>query len=292
MKPEKTNKAESNGSEHTSDDVPYSMDDEYDAIFNSTSLEESFQQATLIATLASINIFQIIQATMQGKDTLVIHLTGSGKSLFFQFSPVYWNKKAIIITPTISLMRDQVEKLNGVRIQSVFLGSAQLDKQAEERTLDINSKDLLIFVTPEWISKPSNQVKVNTLVHADQLCLLAIDEVHLFTEWSDSRSAYSDIRKMTYDYPDVSIMALTATAHPVIEEDMTKLLRYPVVEKVSMNRPNITLNVELKTCGEHEPITKRAAEIASSSSSIIYTAWGVKYCPHEGCTYICCSHSR
>ena len=102
---------------------------------------------------------------MQGKDTLVIHLTGSGKSLLFQFPPVYWNKKAIIITPTISLMRDQVEKLNGVRIQSVFLGSAQLDKQAEERTLDINSKDLLIFVTPEWMSKPSNQVKVNILVH-------------------------------------------------------------------------------------------------------------------------------
>ena len=283
MKREKSNKTESNGSEQASDDDPYSMDDEYDDIFNSPSLEESFQQASLIATLAerfqltSFKPFQkaVIQATMQGKDTLVVHPTGSGKSLCFQFPPVYWNKKAIIITPTISLMRDQVEKLNGVGIQSVFLGSAQLNMQAEERALDADSKDLLIFVTPEWISKSSNQVKVNKLVHADQLCLIAVDEAHLFTEWSDFRSAYGDLRKLKYDYPDVPIMALTATADSMIEEDITKLLRHPVVEKASMNRPNITLNVEeLKTCRGNEPIAtfaKRAAEIAGSSSSIIYT---------------------
>ena len=119
-----------------SDDSQYSMDDRYDDIFNSSSLDDTLQHATLIATLAerfgltSFKPFQreVIDATLQGKDTLVIYPTGSGKSLCFQFPPVYENKKRIIITPTVSLMQDQVQKLNGIGIPSVYLGSAQFDK--------------------------------------------------------------------------------------------------------------------------------------------------------------------
>ena len=86
----------------------------------SPSLESSFIDAELIAVLAekfkltSFKPFQrrIIDATIAGEDTLVLYPTGSGKSLCYQFSPVYMNKKAIIVTPTISLMQDQVAKLN------------------------------------------------------------------------------------------------------------------------------------------------------------------------------------
>ena len=127
----------------------YSMDDGYDDIFSSSSAEDSFQYATLIATLAerfnltSFKPFQksIITAALDGKDTLVIQPTGSGKSLCFQFLPVYLNKKAIIVTPTISLMQDQVHKLNSIGIPSIFVGSAQLDKQVEARALKPDSKE-------------------------------------------------------------------------------------------------------------------------------------------------------
>ena len=76
------------------------------------------------------------------------------------FPPVYLNKKAIIVTPTISLIQDQMHKLNNIQLPSVFLGSAQLDKLAEVHALNRDSRDQLIFVTPEWITKPSNQMKL------------------------------------------------------------------------------------------------------------------------------------
>ena len=254
--------------------------DEYD-IASSPSLEESFHQATLIATLAerfnltSFKPFQkeVIDALLAGKDALVIYPTGSGKSLCFQFLPVYQNKKAIIVTPTISLMQDQVHKLNGLGIPSEFLGSAQLDKQAEIRVLQPNSKELLIFVTPEWITKPINQVKIHSLVRADKLSLIAIDEAHLFTEWSDFRIAFGDLRKLKSDFQSTPIMALTATATPAVDD--IKLLRNPVTKRTSINRPNITLNVEELTPNQSlnkaTQFTKRAAEIMGSTSSIIYT---------------------
>ena len=145
-------------------------------------MEESFQHATLIATLAekfgltSFKPFQknVISATLDGSDTLVIYPTGSGKSLCFQFPPVYQNKKAIVVTPTISLMQDQVHTLNSKGIPCVLVGSAQLDKQVEMRALEPDSKEMLIFVTPEWMTKPVNQAKLHTLVRANQLSLLCV----------------------------------------------------------------------------------------------------------------------
>lgn len=124
------------GVKSNSDENQHTLDDGYDDIYNSPSMDDSFQNATLIATLTekfrltSFKPFQkeVIDATLQGKDTLVIYPTGSGKSLCFQFPPVHENKKGLIITPTISLMQDQVDKLYGMGIPSVYLGSAQFDK--------------------------------------------------------------------------------------------------------------------------------------------------------------------
>ena len=224
-------------------DSEFEFDDGDDAIFSSPSLDDSLQNATLIATLAerfkltSFKPFQkeVIGATLQGKDTLVLYPTGSGKSLCFQFPPVYENKKGIIITPTISLMQDQVDKLNEMGISSVYLGSAQFDRNIEKRVFEPNSKESLIFVTPEWVIKPGNLSKIQLLSSRKQLSLIAIDEAHLFCEWADFRSAYKDLKKLKYDFPDVPIMALTATAKPDTVEDMKDLLRHPHIVKASVN---------------------------------------------------------
>ena len=193
----------------------------------------------------------------------------------FNSSQVNRNKKAIIVTPTISLMQDQVYKLNSIGIPSVFVGSAQLDKQVEMHSLKPDSKELLIFVTPEWVTKPSNQAKMHSLIQCNKLALIAIDEAHLFTEWSDFRSAFSDLRRLKSDFSSVPIMPLTATVTANVEEDITLLLRNPVTSKSSMNRPNVTLNVEELTHDKSLPLAaqfaNRAAEIIDSTSSIIYT---------------------
>ena len=82
---------------------------------------------------------------------------------------MYQNKKAVIITPTISLMQDQVHKLNSSGIPSVYLGSAQMDKSVENRALQPDSKEMLIFVTPEWMAKPTSLLKLQSLVRSDKL---------------------------------------------------------------------------------------------------------------------------
>ena len=82
-------------------------------------------------------------------------------------------------------MQCQVHKLYEIQVPSVFLGSAQLDKLAEVCALNPNSKEQLIFVTLEWITKPSNQMKLHSLAHADKLLLIVIDETHLYTKWNE-----------------------------------------------------------------------------------------------------------
>jgi len=233
--------------------------DEYDKIFCSAT-DEMIENATQIATLAekfkltAFKPFQkeIIKAVLDGKDTLVIYPTGSGKSLCFLFPPVYKEQKAIIITPTISLMQDQVQKLIATDIYATYLGSAQFDKQVELASLEPNSRYRLIFVTPEWMTKPSNVSKLHNLVQANQLLLIAIDEAHLYSEWSDFRSAFSDLKNIKYDFPTTPIMALTATASPDVEKNLKEdILHNPVLQKVSMNRVNIALHVkELVTDNE------------------------------------------
>ena len=257
-------------------------DDEYNVDL-SPSLEKSFHEVSLIATLAekfnltSFKAFQmdVINATIEGKDTLVIYPTGSGKSLCFQFPPVYLNKKAFIITPTISLMQDHVHKLSSKHIDVVFLGSAQIDRCAESRALDPTSKEAIVFVTPEWISKPVNQSRLQGLKNANKLALIAIDEAHLITEWSDFRPAFSELKQLKVNFPDTPIMALTATVTPEVEEGIKQILRDPMIKKTSVNRVNITLKVEElqndKTVGSATQFALRATEIANSSPAIIYT---------------------
>ena len=117
--------------------------------FSQNSGQDSFgsgvstHDATLVNTLAegfgltSFKSFQrtVIDAVLEGRDALVVHPTGSGKSLCFQFPPVFQEKKSIVITPTISLMQDQAFGLQQKSIGSVFLGSAQMDKEAESKCL-------------------------------------------------------------------------------------------------------------------------------------------------------------
>ena len=108
-----------------------------------------------------------------------------------------------------------------------------------------------------------------------QSVVTAIDEARLFTQWSEFRTAFSDLRNIKSHFPSIPIMCLTATATPAVEEDIKLLIRNPVVQKKSMNRPNVTLNVEElkddKSLNHAEQFAKRAAEICGSSSSIVYT---------------------
>lgn len=181
---------------------------------------------------------------MDGQDTLVLYPTGSGKSLCYQFPPVYLNKKAIIVTPTISLMQDQVKKRSNLGIRSVYLGSAQCNKKVELICLEPDSEESIIFVTPEWIMKPENQSKVKILENEKQLALIAIDEAHLISEWADFRNAFLGLKDLQNIFSKTPLMALSATATTDVEAKICNALRNPITQKKSINCPNVTLNAE------------------------------------------------
>ena len=91
-----------------------------------------------------------------------------------------------------------------------------------------------MYLSPT-VTKPANLIKIQLLASRNQLSLIAIDEAHLFCEWADFRSAYKDLTKLKYDFADIPIMALTATATPDTVQDMKDLLRHSHIVKASVN---------------------------------------------------------
>ena len=172
-------------------------------------------------------------------------------------------------------MQDQVQKMNDLGIPAIYLGSAQFDAQAEAHALDPTSSETLIFVTPELITKACHQQKVMALWKEKKFALIAIDEAHLVSEWGNFRTAFSGLKELKHIFRDIPIMALSATATGEVENSICELLRNPIIQRTSVNRPNITLNVEElcqdKSVQPSMQFAQRAAEIAGNSSTIIYT---------------------
>ena len=103
----------------------------------------------------------MINAVLEKRDSLVIQPTGSGKSLCFQFPAVYTKTVTLVITPTISLMQDQTNELEKRGIPATYLGSAQLDPNAESEALSADSNNLLLFVSPEWLFGSDEKILQN-----------------------------------------------------------------------------------------------------------------------------------
>ncbi|XP_018426138.1 PREDICTED: Werner syndrome ATP-dependent helicase [Nanorana parkeri] len=179
------------------------------------------------------------------RDNLVVMATGYGKSLCYQFAPVYTSGIGIVICPLISLMEDQVMQLEMSNIPSCFLGSAQSKNVMQ----DVRAgKIKVIYMTPEFCS--SGITMLQDLDNKYGITLIAIDEAHCISEWGhDFRSAYRKLGSLKKMLPTVPIVALTATASPSIREDILKSLnlRNPQVTCTSFDRPNLFLEVGRKT---------------------------------------------
>ena len=156
---------------------------------SSLDTDEAGKVLALVESFSLLSFYpyqkSIIDAMLEKKDTIVIQSTGNGKSLCFQFPLVHLLKKAIVIMPTISLMRDQTIQVNEHGIKVAYMGSAAKYQQMTKLALDPTSDVRLIFVTPEWLftERLGNKAKVQDLDRANNLALIAIDEAHLMYEW-------------------------------------------------------------------------------------------------------------
>ena len=128
-----------------------------------------------------------IDATIAGKDVLVVQPTGSGKSLCFQFPAVWSNKTAVVITPTVSLMCDQTTNLVAKNIKATYLGTAQHDRTVQSKILAGEYE--VVFVTPESFFEDDGSPRqlFRQLQWKQQICLIAIDEAHLISAWKTFR---------------------------------------------------------------------------------------------------------
>ena len=169
-------------------------------------------------------------------------------------------------------MQDQVTNLKLKNVRAVFLGSAQLDKKAEIDAFLPHSDYSVIFVTPEWIAIEKNRAKVQQLVEADELSLVAIDEAHLFHQWQEFRHSYKDLERLKVEFTNTPLLVLTATASDVVETSILRLVRSPMISKGSINRPNVYFQCEELSNEDNFTIfTKKKFLKQSTMNAVLYT---------------------
>lgn len=185
----------------------------------------------------------IIEATYAGRDGIVLMPTGGGKSMCFQIPAVTMTGTVVVVSPLISLMKDQVDGLNAVGIRAAFLNSSQAGGESHQvETAYENGELHLLYVSPEKLLSAG----FFTFLKRRKICLFAIDEAHCISAWGhDFRPEYTKLKSLKQVFPEVPVMALTATADRLTRRDMAEQLGIPDAEQYisSFNRPNLSLSV-------------------------------------------------
>lgn len=184
---------------------------------------------------------EIIQHVLAGKDTLAIMPTGGGKSLCFQLPALALQGTAIVISPLIALMKDQVDALKANGIKAAFYNSSQPEQEQQEILETLITGGLkLIYVAPESLWSLMNYLSKITIN------LIAVDEAHCISSWGhDFRPAYTQLNTLKASFPGAPIIALTATADRATQDDIAYQLGIPKAKKYisSFDRPNLFLDV-------------------------------------------------
>lgn len=217
-----------------------------------------------------------IESLMAGRDTFVIMPTGGGKSLCYQLPALVSEGVAIIVSPLIALMKNQVDLIRGYSSNDEvahFLNSTLNKKEIKEVHDDLlTGRTKMLYVAPETLTKQENLEFFSDL----KISFFAVDEAHCISEWGhDFRPEYRRLREMMIQInPDIPVIALTATATPKVQSDIVKNLdlRDPSIFISSFNRPNLYYEVlpKIKKSQTDENIV-RFIKSMKKKSGIIYT---------------------
>jgi ATP-dependent DNA helicase RecQ len=210
----------------------------------------------------------IILNILAGRNTFVIMPTGAGKSLCYQLPAIVSEGTAVVISPLIALMKNQVDQLNAFGINAQFLNStltkAEMNKVKKET---LNGTLKLLYIAPESLTKEEN---LDFLKRAN-ISFVAIDEAHCISEWGhDFRPEYRKIRGIVDDIGNLPVIALTATATPKVQQDIQKNLQMEdaAVYKTSFNRKNLYYEIRPKVDARKQLI--KYVKQNKGKSGIIY----------------------
>ncbi|MEG4045511.1 DNA helicase RecQ [Microcoleus sp. Pol17_C1] len=194
---------------------------------------------------------EIVEAALQKRDMMIVMPTGGGKSLCFQLPALLKPGLTVVVSPLIALMQDQVEALQDNGIGATFLNSTLSSQETRSReTAILEGKIKLLYVAPERLLGERFLPFLDIVANKLGISAFAIDEAHCVSEWGhDFRPEYRQMQRVRDRYPDIPIMALTATATERVRQDIIQqlTLRNPYIHVASFNRPNLYYEVRPKT---------------------------------------------
>ncbi len=211
---------------------------------------------------------EIIEQLTGGGDAFVLMPTGGGKSLCYQLPALHRPGMAIVVSPLISLMKDQVDALLGNGVKAAMYNSTLKQHEAREVLRQLHGGELdLLYVAPERMMNPGFIQSLENV----EIALIAVDEAHCVSQWGhDFRPEYAALGDLRQFFPGVPLIALTATADPHTREDIVNVLGLPNAPRyiTSFDRPNIRYSVLEK----HRPQSQLRRFLArrQNESGIVY----------------------
>jgi ATP-dependent DNA helicase RecQ len=207
---------------------------------------------------------EAIDAVMSGRDCVAVMPTGAGKSLTYQIPARAKGGTVLVVSPLISLMKDQVDAANSVGLRATFLNSTLTPDERRERVAALQRGEYeLVYAAPEGL-----EAHAGWALQGAKLALIAVDEAHCISQWGhDFRPAYRNLKGLKERY-GVPVLALTATATPHVTEDIVKQLSMDAPHSVrgSVFRPNLRLSAYLKAGEKAAP---RPGAVSDTKGSIL-----------------------